>query len=315
MKAIAIEEFGGPEKLKSMDLPEPQAGPGEVRIRVAGAGVNPVDWKIRQGRMQGRIPHAFPLIPGWDAAGTVDQVGEGVDSVASGDRVYAYCRKPLIQAGAYAQWIVVETANVAERPRNLGAHEAGAVPLTALTAYQSLVDAAGLREGETVLVHAAAGGVGHFAVQIARSLGARVIGTAGPRNREFLLELGVELPVDYTAVDFREAVRGAGLVPDVVLDTVGGGTLARSVELLSPGGRAVSIADRAGVKELSGRGVRAHYVFVEPRGDQLVELARLIEAGEVRPHLQEVLPLADAARAHEISEGGHVRGKLVLAVE
>jgi len=315
MRAVFFEEFGGRDVLQVGERPEPQAGPGEVRIRVEAAGVNPVDWKMRQGYLKDRIPHEFPVIPGWDAAGTVDQVGDGVDAFAAGDPVYAYCRKDTVHGGCYAQYVTVLAEHVARRPGNISVQEAAAVPLVGLTAWQSLFDAAGLRGTEHILIHAGAGGVGHLAVQLARWRGARVQATAGPENHAYLRELGVEDPIDYRSTDFREAVKRSGPDPlDVVFDTVGDGALARSVEVMRPGGRAVSIVDRKGVEDLREQGRETHYVFVAPRGDQLAELTHLIEAGDVKPTIQEILPLDEAARAHEISEGGHVRGKLVLQV-
>ena len=316
MRAIVIEEFGGNDRLRVADRPEPEPGEGEVRIAVAAAGVNPVDWKLREGYLKDMLPHEFPVILGWDAAGTVDKVGEGVRDFQTGDEVYAYCRKPTVGGGCYAAKVVVPASAVARKPANLDLQQAAAVPLAGLTAWQALVDAADLRGTETVLVHAAAGGVGHFAVQIARARGARVFATAGSGNHAFLHDLGVEQAFDYDAADFRRRVHDVeeGMTLDVVLDTVGGDTFARSVDVLRPGGRIVSIVDPEGVQRAKDDGVDAHWVFVEPDGGQLAGLARMIEAGEITPHVSQVFPLEEAARALELSEEGHVRGKLVLAV-
>ena len=316
MRAIVFDEFGGRDRLHLTERPRPEPGPGEVRIAVAAAGVNPVDWKLREGKLADRLPHEFPVTPGWDAAGVVDRVGEGVDDLAPGDEVYTYCRLPTVHAGAYAEFVAVPAAMVARKPANLTLEHAAAVPLAALTAWQALVDSAEVRGGEHVLVHAAAGGVGHFAVQIAGHRNARVFGTASRGNHPFLEGLGVERTFDYANLDFRQRVRDIepDMVVDVVLDTVGGETLTRSAELLREGGRLVSIVDPDGVAALADRGVDARFVFVEPDGAELAHIARLIEEGDIVPHVSEVLPLAEAARAHELSEAGHVRGKLVLAV-
>jgi NADPH2:quinone reductase len=316
MRAVVIEEFGGRDKLKLVELPDPEPGPEEVRIAVAAAGVNPVDWKIREGYLEGRFPHEFPIVLGWDVAGTVDQVGENVRRFAIGDEVYAYCRKPEIHAGSYAELVVVPEKIVAGKPADLSLREAAAVPLAALTAFQALIDTAGLRGDEAVLIHAAAGGVGHYAVQIARSRNARVLGTASADNHVFLAEIGVEQPIDYANMDFRDGVRKMRpeVVLDVVLDCIGGDTLTRSAELLRPGGRLVSIVDPAGIEEAKQGGVDAHFVFVEPNADELALLAGMVENHELAPHVSEVIPLAEAARAHELSEAGHTRGKIVLAV-
>ncbi len=315
MRAVGIEAFGGREQLKQLDLPVPEPGPGEVRLAVRAAGVNPVDWKIREGWLKDFFPYEFPIVPGWDAAGTIDAAGEEVSELRPGDEVYAYCRKPVIQWGAYAEYIVLPASHVAAKPRALSMVEAGAVPLAALTAMQSLYDAAELREGETVLIHAAAGGVGSFAVQLARMRGARVIGTASEENHEYLRSLGCDHPIDYTATDVAEAVRG--LCPDgvdVVYDCVGGPALHQSPGMLNRGGRLVSIVDKQAVDSARDRGVDAKFVFVEPSGEQLRELAGAIDEGTLKPSIAAELPLEDAARAHEMVESHHTRGKIVLTV-
>ncbi len=315
MRAIAIEEFGGPEKLKLMDLPDPKAGKGEVLVRVVAAGVNPVDWKICQGLLKGGFPHGFPLIPGWDVAGTIEDLGEGVTGFRKGERVWAYTRKPVIQWGAYAQWIVLPESSVSWIPPKLLFEEAAAVPLAGLTAYQSLFKRDDVRPGSVVLVHAAAGGVGHFAVQLAGSAGARVVGTASRANHGFLLDLGVEEAIDYTREDFVEAVRKRfpqGV--DVVFDTQGGDVLTRSLAVLKRGGRLVSILGRPRAGEAEKLGVTADYVFVEPSAQQLAALADLATKGRLKPHVAKIYPLAEAADAHRQSQSGHVRGKLVLAL-
>ncbi len=316
MRAIAIDAFGGPERLHEVELPDPEPGPGEVRIRIACASVNPVDWKIREGWLKDLFPHRFPLVPGWDAAGTVDRVGEGVERPAPGARVFAYCRKPEVQWGTYAEHVVVPAGYVAEIPQGLGFPEAAAIPLTALTAWQALFDFADLGPGQRVLVHAGAGGVGGMAIQLARHAGATVYTTARRENHDYVLGLGAERAIDYTETDFREAVRE--LAPegvDVVLDAVGGETLARSYELVRRGGTLVSIVEEPDAGRTDALGIRAGFVFVRPDGAQLARIARLLEEGALRPPQIEVLPFARAAEAQERNRARHVRGKLVLCWE
>jgi NADPH:quinone reductase-like Zn-dependent oxidoreductase len=316
MRAVGIREFGGLDKLELLDLPEPKVPPDAVKIRVHAAGVNPVDWKLREGRLEPRFPHFFPVVIGWDAAGVVEEVGPGVVEVEPGDEVFAYCRKHFIGEGTYCELVSVPVTFVAKKPAALSFEEAGAFPLVALTAYQALFFGAGVTAGETVLVYAAAGGVGSFAVQLALDAGAEVIGVASERNREYVLGLGAYEVIDYTQQDVVEAVRGfkpEGV--DVVLDTIGGASLDRAVDAVRDGGRLVSIAQPPTDERFSRREIESTYVYVRPDGEQLEELAELAEAGRLVVELAEVLPLEQAARAHELSESGHVRGKLVLRVD
>jgi NADPH:quinone reductase-like Zn-dependent oxidoreductase len=315
MKAIAIREFGGRDKLERMDLPVPEVGNGEVLVRVKGAGVNPVDWKIREGWLKDRFPHRFPLIPGWDAAGIVERIGPGVTRFRVGDEIFAYCRKPVVQGGAYAEYIALTEEHMAFKPSNASFTEAAGIPLTALTAYQALVDAAGIKSGERVLIHAAAGGVGGFGVQIAKDRGALVWGTASSSNGDYVRSLGAERVIDYTKDDFRKVVRSAypdGV--DVVFDCVGGDVLEKSVEIVRKGGRLISIVDSLDEGSVGRAGIRFEFVFVAPNSRELSELGQMVEQGRLKVHLEEVLPLEAAAKAHELSESRHTRGKIVLVV-
>jgi NADPH:quinone reductase-like Zn-dependent oxidoreductase len=315
MKAIAIHEFGGRDKLTMMDLPVPVPQAGEILIRVHACGVNPVDYKIREGLLRDRLPHQFPVVLGWDAAGVVAKLGRGVKGVACGDEVVAYCRKPTVQWGTYAEYVAVPLESVAPKPRSASFAEAAAYPLAALTAYQSLFDAAGLVSGEMVLVHAAAGGVGSFAVQLARARGAQVIGTAQKGHHAYLHDLGVTWAVDYRERDFRESVRTVrpeGV--DVVLDGVGGDVTTQSVDILKSGGRLVSILNPSVVHALVERGVAAQYVFVAPNRAELTTLSEMVDARHLRVHLSSILPLEEAARAHALIETGHTQGKIVLTI-
>jgi NADPH:quinone reductase-like Zn-dependent oxidoreductase len=314
MRAIAITEFGGADRLEWTEVDDPLVGPDSVLIRVRGAGINPVDYKVRQGNLAGRIPHVLPVIPGWDAAGVVEQVGPAVTEFAPGDEVFAYCRKDFVRDGTYAELVAVRDYAVAPKPARLSFEEAGGVPLAGLTALQLLRDEMRIAVGERVLIHAAAGGVGSFAVQIAKDAGAYVIGTASAANHDYLRELGADDVVDYTSEDVVAAVRERH--PDgieAVVDLIGGDLQEQSLEVLAPGrGRLGSIIAPPDTDALRERGFGGHYVFVRPEASGLRALAAMADAGRLRVHLQEVVPLAEARRAHETLEGGHVRGKIVL---
>jgi NADPH:quinone reductase-like Zn-dependent oxidoreductase len=310
MKAIALDEYGGPEVLSLRELPDPLLSPDGVLIDVRAAGVNPVDYKIREGYLRGLFPHHTPLIPGWDVAGVVAAVGPAVTAFAAGDEVYAYARKDTVQSGTYAERVVVADRAVARKPAGLSFAQAGAVPLAGLTALQSLREV-GVHSGDTVLVHAAAGGVGHFAVQIARAMGAgRVIGTASGGNHDFLRSLGAQ-PLAY-GPDLPERlaalVGGDGKV-DAAVDYVGGEALAQSRVVVRDPARHGSIVDAQAVLEQGGR-----YTFVRPDGDGLAYLATLVAEGTLRVEVAREFPLAEAADAQRLVAGGHVRGKVVLTV-
>jgi NADPH:quinone reductase len=313
LKAIAIHAFGGPETLALRDLPQPRPGPGEVLIRTVAAGVNPVDWKMREGSLS-RMPHAFPIIPGWDVAGVVDELGEGCQRFRKGQRVFAYARKPFLQWGTYAECVAVPERHVAAMPANLLFEEAAAIPCAALTAHQALTRA-GLAKGATLAVLNGSGGVGHFALQLAKMAGARSIATAGPRNQEFVLGQGAEAAIDYTRDDLAASVRSRfpeGV--DIVLDAIGGEPLARSLDAVKPGGVIVSVAGTINPELAAAKGARFERVSSEASGEQLEVFAAHVQRKALRPHVQTIHPFAEAARAQDESRAGHVRGKLVLAL-
>ncbi|RJL27261.1 NADP-dependent oxidoreductase [Bailinhaonella thermotolerans] len=308
MRAIGQDELGGPEVLKVIEAERPEPGPAEVLVRVHAAGVNPTDWWHRStGGLLGG-----PVRLGWDVSGVVEAVGPGVTLYRPGDEVYGMPRLPL-PAGAYAEYLTSPARHLARKPAGLSHVEAAALPVAGLTAWQSLVDTARVRPGQRVLVHAAAGGVGHLAVQLAKVLGAHVIGTARAAKHDFVRGLGADEVIDYTAVDFADEVRDV----DVVIDTIGGEYGPRSLRTLRPGGVVVSLASPAEAalegpaREL---GLRAAFMIVEPDHGGLRELAALAESGRLRPHVDTVLPLELAAKAHEIGETGRTTGKLVLTV-
>jgi NADPH:quinone reductase-like Zn-dependent oxidoreductase len=315
MRAMAIRQFGDPGRIEEIDAPEPLVGPDSVLIRVRAAGVNPVDAKIRQGASAERWPHFFPLILGWDAAGVVERVGPAVTSVGVGDEVYTYARKDFVRDGTYAELVSMRAEAVVRKPATASWEQAAAVPLAALTAWQLLHEGLGIGSGDTVLVHGGSGGVGSFAVQLARAAGAEVIASGSSSNHDHLRELGAAETIDYNERDVAEAVREThpdGV--DHVVDLVGGDTLERSASVVRAGGNAASVLVPEAPAALAERDIGFRYVFVRPDGEQLATLADLIDGGRVRAHVQEAIPLAEAARAHEQIESGHTRGKLVLTV-
>ena len=308
MKAIRIHNYGGPEVLRYEDAPRPTPGPGELLIKVYAASVNPVDWKIRGGYLRDLIPRSLPLIPGLDVSGVVEEVSSDVTSFRKGDEVYA--RLSDARRGTYAEYTIAKETDAALKPKSVDHVHAAAVPLAALTAWQALFEKAQLSAGQKILIHGAAGGVGGFAVQLAKWKGAHVIGTAGGMNQTFLRELGVDELIDYEKTRFDDAVRDM----DAVLDTIGGDTQQRSWKVLKRGGILVSIAGRPSREEAAKYGVRAEFLAAQTSSSQLAEIAQLVDSGQIRPIVETVLPLSEARHAQEISESGHARGKIVLKV-
>jgi NADPH:quinone reductase-like Zn-dependent oxidoreductase len=309
MKAIRIHNYGGPEVLQYEDAPRPKPQAGEVLIRVHAAGVNPIDWKVREGHMKDFWPHKFPLILGWDVSGTVEEVGPRVSRFKIGDEVYSL--PDPTRNGAYADYIVVRESELALKPNSLHHIRAAAVPLAALTAWQSLFDTAQLQPGQRVLIHAGSGGVGHLAVQLAKWKGAYVFATASTKNQDLLRKLGVDEPIDYTQQRFEDVARNI----DIVLDTIGGETQERSLSVLKKGGVLVSLVQPPSEEKAKELGVRAAFVAGHPSGAQLAEIAKMIDSGKLAPVIDRILPLSEVLRAHELSEPGHVRGKIVLRVK
>ncbi len=306
MRGVAYDRFGSSAVLSLRDdLPEPPVGPDTVLVRAHASGVNPVDVAIREGSLAGFFPHHFPIVPGWDVSGTVEAVGPAVVAFRPGDEVYGYVRRDDVQWGTTAEFVPAPQRCLARKPSSLSFAEAAGVPLAGLTAYQALTEALEVGEGDRVLVHRAAGGVGFFAVQIAVALGAHVIGTASPRNHGFLRDAGVAETLDYSA----GPVSGQLAEPaDAVLDLVGGDTLADAPEQVRDVARVTSVVDPA-VNEMGGR-----YVFVRPETHDLEELARMADAGQLRVSIARAFPLEQTAQAHELVAGGHVRGKVVVTL-
>jgi len=308
MKAIRLHSYGGPDVLVLEDMARPQAGMGEVLIRVHAAGVNPLDWKARDGHVKVWLPHRLPLIPGWDVSGVVEAVASDVTAFKVGDAVYGML--DFLRDGAYAEYVAARTLNLALKPNSIDYIQAAAVPLASLTAWQSLFEVAGFKSGQTVLIHGAAGGVGHFAVQLAKWKEAKVIGTVSAGNENFLREMGADEVIDYRNTKFEKAVQDV----DVVLDTIGGDTQQRSWQLLKKGGILVATLGISSPEAARDHGVRGEGVMVHPDAAQLTQIAALIDAGTLKPTVTTILPLAEAAHAHELSQAGHVRGKIVLQV-
>ncbi|MFF8602149.1 NADP-dependent oxidoreductase [Streptomyces sp. NPDC015232] len=309
MRAISQDTHGTPEVLAEVTLPRPTPGPGQVLVAVRAAGVNPTDWKHRAA---GLFLDRLPLVLGWDVSGVVEAVGFGVTLFKPGDEVFGMLPYPH-GVGSHAEYVTGPARAFARKPAGVDHVQAGALPLAALTAHQALVDTAAVGAGQRVLVHAAAGGVGHLAVQIAKSRGAYVIGTASAPKHDFVRSLGADEVVDYRTTDFRDVVGDV----DVVLDPLSGDTRSRSLDVLRPGGVLVSIlpgTDPEEAAKAAARGVRVETLLVEADHAGMNAVADLVAAGSLRAHVAAVFPLAEAARAHALGETERTAGKIVLTV-
>ncbi|MFI6298216.1 NADP-dependent oxidoreductase [Nonomuraea sp. NPDC050790] len=308
MRAITQDVLGGPDVLRLAEVARPEPGPTEVLVRVRAAGVNPTDWKHRAN---GGLIGVPPFTLGWDVSGVVEAIGPGTTLYRPGDEVFGMLRYPQAH-GAYAEYVSAPARTFARKPSEIDHIQAGALPLAALTAWQALVDTAGVRGGQRVLVHAAAGGVGHLAVQIAKARGAHVIGTASAAKHDFLRTLGADELIDYRTTDFAEVVRDV----DMVLDTMGGEYGSRSLRTLREGGTIVSLVlselDPDLAEEASARGIRSAAMLVEPDHAAMKSIAALAAAGRLRAKIAAVLPLEEATKAHELGETGRTTGKIVL---
>jgi NADPH:quinone reductase-like Zn-dependent oxidoreductase len=309
MKAIRIHGRGGPDHLVYEDVPQPHPDPGEVLVRVYATGVIATELKWDETyQTKAGSPRALP-IPGRDLSGVVEEVGDGVTTLVPGSEVYAMLDYGY--DGAEAEYTIALPNELAPKPGTLDHVQAAAVPLSALTAWQGLFDRANLVAGQTILIHGAAGGVGVFAVQLARWAGAQVIATASARNGDFLRELGANEVIDYTTTRFEEVVRSV----NVVFDMVGGDTLQRSWQVVKPGGVLVSVVSpRPSADVAKGHDARFAWFIVEPNREQLIQIGTLIDAGQIRPIIETVLPLSEARQAYEQGAKGHARGKIVLRV-
>ncbi|MEU6532348.1 NADP-dependent oxidoreductase [Streptomyces sp. NPDC046928] len=310
MRAISQNVLGGPEVLQEVRRERPAPGPNQVLVRVRAAGVNPTDWKHRA---TGGFLGDPPFVLGWDVSGVVEATGVGVAAFQPGDEVFGMLPYPYGH-GSHAEYVIAPVRALTHKPDSIDHTQAGALPLVSLTAWQALVEHADLRPGQRVLIHAAAGGVGHAAVQIAKARGAYVIGTASAGKHDFLREIGADEAIDYRETDFAEAVKDV----DVVLDTLGGETALRSLRVLRPGGVVVSIIPVGSdefPEEAARLGVRAVRMLVDADRADLRSLVDLIEQGKLRAAIERTFPLSDAAEAHALGEQGRVTGKLVLTVD
>lgn len=309
MKAIVIENYGSKEELKEMQLDRPKAGAKQVVVEVKATSINPIDWKLREGYLQQMMDWAFPIILGWDVAGVISEVGEEVIDWKVGDKVFA--RPETTRFGTYAEYTVVDQELLAKIPANTSFEEAAAVPLAGLTAWQGLFNHGNLKKGETVLIHAGAGGVGTYAIQLAKSIGAKVITTASKKNHDLLIELGADQVIDYKTENFAELLDGV----DLVLDTMGGEVQKDSFKILKPKtGRMISIVGLADEKFRKQFDVAFESIWLEPNGQELSKIAELMAAGKVKSIIGAKFPLTEKGiyDAHELSETHHALGKIVI---
>lgn len=314
MKAVRIHQYGNVDTLRYEDTEDvegvttPMVRADDVLIRVVGTSVNPVDWKIRQGHLKEMIPHRMPIILGWDVSGVVVEIGVNVSKFKIGDCVYA--RPDIERDGAYAEFISVRETEVAMKPQTISHIEAGVLPLAAITAWEAIVNIAKVSAGQRVLIHAASGGVGSLAVQVAKSRGAFVVGTASAGNRGLVESLGVDEFIDYRAQRLQDATKKI----DVVFDTVGGATQSESWQVMSPDGILVSIVSEPVEDEAKKLGLRSAFLFIKPNASALEEIAQMVDSGKLRPIIGAEFALKDIKHAHGLSESGRAKGKIAVYV-
>lgn len=310
MKAIVINQYGDKDELKEKKLAKPEPEVDEVLIEIHAAAVNPIDWKLRYGYLKEQLSLDFPIILGWDASGIVIKVGKDVESLQKGDRVFV--RPELTNRGTYAEYTTAKADLVAKMPDNISFKEAASVPLAGLTAYQCLLDVGKLKSGEKVLIHAGAGGVGSFAIQIAKDLGAYVATTGSTKNVEFLKSLGADEVIDYTKDDFSQILEDY----DLVIDTLGGEIQDKSFNILKSGGMLVSIVGEPDQEKADKLGVAVKSHWLIPDGEELADLAEMMKNKTLKPVVGSVFPFSEQGLkdAHELSETHHARGKIVIEV-
>ena len=308
MKAVVLNEYGGPEVLKYQDAPRPEPKDDDILVRVIAAAVNPVDSYVRQGMFAKRGLDNRPAIIGYDIAGVVEKTGANAKKFKAGDKVYSYLS--VMRGGGYAEFAIAKESETAIKPTNINFVEAAAVPLAATTAWQALVDTAKIDKGQTVLIHGGSGGVGSFAIQIAKAHGAKVIATASTAHQDSLKQLGVDQAIDYTKTKFEDVAKDV----DVVLNCVRADALGRSYGVVKKGGIIVSITDEPDQTECAKHGIRGSRLGANPDAKVLEELTRLIEAKKITPIISQTFPLADASKAHQQIETHHTLGKIVLKV-
>jgi len=333
MKAILADQYGGPEVLQMDDVPVPKVGPNGVLVQVHASSVNPIDWKLRKGMLKAVRKFVFPVIWGSDFSGEVTEVGSAVSFFKPGDEVYGFKDGSVGKTyrGTYAEFAVVPEKVAARKPAKLSHEEAAAIPLTAVTAWQALVTKGSLKPGSRVLIHAGAGGVGIFAIQIAKALGAYVAATASSRNQDFLRQLGADVPIDYEKERVEDKISNC----DLVVDGVGKSVWGSALSVLKRGGKLITLVaptphgsagklrfvaytgSRLGWWMVRARlaGKRLVLFMGEPRGGDLDEITKLVQGGKLRPVIERVLPLEQIAEGHRLSEAGHVKGKIVVKIK
>ena len=306
MKAVVAHEYGGPEKLKIEEVPVPEPKDTDVLVRVIASGVNPADPLILSGKFAEKFGTKLPLTLGYDMAGVVVKAGKQVRTLKVGDPVYAY----LLYGGGWAEYSITSETEATKKPQSLSFTDSAAVPLAALTAWQALVGAANVQSWNSVLVQGGSGGVGSFAIQIAKARGSKVFATASTANQDLLKQLGADVAIDYTKQKFEDVVHDVS----IVLDTVGGDTLTRSYGVVKKGGMIVSIVSRPDPEELKKHEIQGKSVWSHPDPSELGAIRNLIEAGKIKPVVTQVLPMSEAAKATAQAETHHTRGKIVLKI-
>lgn len=310
MKAAFYEEFGAADKIIVGNLTVPELKEGEVLVRVKAAGINPVDAAVREGYLHSFIPVVFPAIPGWDVAGVVEDRGYSARRFKPGDEVYAYARRPLVQHGTFAEYLVIPESYLALRPQQISWEEAAGIPLVGLTAFQSLFDAGNLQENQSVLILGASGGVGSLAIQLAKAKGATVVGVASRKNQDHMRNLGADYTIDYNNARIADAVKEIlteGV--DLIFDCASGETLQQSLAALKSGGKLVSILNRG---ENLPHGINFEYVFVEPNSTQLNHLRELADSGKLKVPVSQTFTLEETQEAFAQIETHHTTGKIII---
>ncbi|HSO58597.1 MAG TPA: NADP-dependent oxidoreductase [Paenisporosarcina sp.] len=311
MKAIVIDQYGEKEVLQEREIAQPIIQDDQVLLEIHATSINPIDWKLRAGYLKEMLPFEFPIILGWDAAGIIAEKGKNVSNFEVGDRVFT--RPATTRQGTYAEYVAVEENLLAHMPSSMSFEDAAAIPLAGLTAWQCLVDFSGIKKDDKVLIHAGAGGVGTFAIQIAKSFGAYVATTASGENVEFLKSLGADVVINYKEEEFSEILTDF----DIVLDSMGGDIQSNSYKVLKPNGKLVSIAQPPSEEEAQRHQVTAGFVWLEPKGEQLQHLADMYESGKLKVVIAESFDFNEKGlkEAHALSETHHARGKIVIQIK
>lgn len=311
MKAIVIEEYGSADQLVERDVPTPEIKESQVLVELHATSINPVDWKVREGYLKDNLPFQFPVILGWDAAGIVKKVGESVTGFSVGDKVFA--RPATNPNGTYAEYVAVDSNLLAPMPENVSYAEAASIPLVGETAWTALVEIAKIKEGDKVLIHAGAGGVGSLAIQIAKSFGATVASTASSDNEDYLKDLGVDVFIDYKKQDFESELDDY----DIVFDTMGGEIQEKSFNVLKKGGIIVSITNPPSEELAKAKEVKTGYFFLEPNGKRLAKLGELMKNNQLKATIGSQLPFSENGlrEAHRLSETHHAKGKIVINIK